>query len=71
MADENSSVEIPEQLRVWWKVIFHLLEQDLERAGLDRRAYARARIQLAVHDDDSDLVQVQACLRALRKGHLN
>ena len=71
MSDKNTEPKFSAQQRVLWVLPMEALRRDLEACGLSQRELSRARIQIALHDDDRYLVHVLTRLAEHRRAHLN
>jgi hypothetical protein len=71
MSDKDTELKITPRQRVLWALLTEVLRRDLEACGLTDRALPRARIQVALHDDNRYLVDILSRLADHRRAHLN
>lgn len=71
MSDKEVEPKITAQQRVLWALLMEVLRRDLDACGLSRRDLSRARIQIALHDDNRYLVHILTRLAEHRRAQLN
>jgi hypothetical protein len=71
MSDKDTEPKITPRQRILWALLTEALRRDLEACGLTDRALSRARIQVALHDDNRDLVDILSRLAEYRRAHFN
>ncbi len=71
MKDHRSTQKLTKRQSVFFTVMMRSLYRDLEACGLGARDLARARVRVALYDDDRQLTHVLARLQEHRRPHLN
>jgi hypothetical protein len=71
MSDKDTEPTVTPRQRILWALLMEALRRDLEACGLTDRSLSRARIQVALHDDNRYLVDILSRLAEHRRAHLN